>query len=309
MTATTEQVVSTMATLQKKQPVATSKLHKTTERLSCSSYYTCTTQAPTQRKLNTCSNGFQGFTTGGYTSNLNRRSCSQKKKSPPQSRWFLYSFNGQYYSRYQLTISYLMEIFELQTKNGSRCLCLWPLWFMGVIWDFFALKCHKMVLRFKIWEKSLEQSSSKLFYEFRHCSAMAVSAKDAAESEDICQEFPPGGYQREATSHHQQHRGLKDLGRLRWMTWVYGSILSGRPWCGEQLVYEVCIEWALIHFKSNPPLLNSRSNPASTIRIVICDGCPRIAGWCWFVLPSLQSIRSEEGASCNLYIDFSWLVL
>lgn len=117
MTAATEQVVSTMATpAEETTSVETPAPQATEAPVTVAVTTPATTQAPAQTPAPVQP---APVTTGGYTSNLSAEEAAAKEEiARRESGGFYTAQNGQYYGRYQLTISYLNG--DLSPENQER---------------------------------------------------------------------------------------------------------------------------------------------------------------------------------------------
>ena len=117
MTAATEQVVSTMATpAEETTSVATPAPQATEAPVTVAVTTPATTQAPAQTPAPVQP---APVTTGGYTSNLSAEEAAAKEEIARRESGGSYTAqNGQYYGRYQLTISYLNG--DLSPENQER---------------------------------------------------------------------------------------------------------------------------------------------------------------------------------------------
>ena len=117
MTAATEQVVSTMATpAEETTSVETPAPQATEAPVTVAVTTPATTQAPAQTPAPAQP---APVTTGGYTSSLSAEEAAAKEESARRESGGSYTAqNGQYYGRYQLTISYLNG--DLSPENQER---------------------------------------------------------------------------------------------------------------------------------------------------------------------------------------------
>lgn len=117
MTAATEQVVSTMATpAEETTSVETPAPQATEAPVTVAVTTPATTQAPAQTPAPVQP---APVTTGGYTSNLSAEEAAAKEEIARRESGGSYTAqNGQYYGRYQLTISYLNG--DLSPENQER---------------------------------------------------------------------------------------------------------------------------------------------------------------------------------------------
>lgn len=117
MTAATEQVVSTMATpAEETTSVETPAPQATEAPVTVAVTTPATTQAPAQTPAPAQP---APVTTGGYTSNLSAEEAAAKEEIARRESGGSYTAqNGQYYGRYQLTISYLNG--DLSPENQER---------------------------------------------------------------------------------------------------------------------------------------------------------------------------------------------
>lgn len=119
MTAATEQVVSTMATpAEETTSVATPAPQATEAPVTATVTTPATTQAPTPAQT-PAPVQTAPVTTGGYTSNLSAEEAAAKEEIARRESGGSYTAqNGQYYGRYQLTITYLNG--DLSPENQER---------------------------------------------------------------------------------------------------------------------------------------------------------------------------------------------
>lgn len=117
MTAATEQVVSTMATpAEETTSVETPAPQATEAPVTVAVTTPATTQAPAQTPAPAQP---APVTTGGYTSNLSAEEAAAKEEIARRESGGSYTAqNGQYYGRYQLTITYLNG--DLSPENQER---------------------------------------------------------------------------------------------------------------------------------------------------------------------------------------------
>ena len=117
MTAATEQVVSTMATpAEETTSVETPAPQATEAPVTVAVTTPATTQAPAQTPAPAQP---APVTTGGYTSNLSAEDAAAKEEIARRESGGSYTAqNGQYYGRYQLTITYLNG--DLSPENQER---------------------------------------------------------------------------------------------------------------------------------------------------------------------------------------------
>ncbi len=117
MTAATEQVVSTMATpAEETTSVETPAPQATEAPVTVAVTTPATTQAPAQTPAPVQP---APVTTGGYTSNLSAEEAAAKEEIARRESGGSYTAqNGQYYGRYQLTITYLNG--DLSPENQER---------------------------------------------------------------------------------------------------------------------------------------------------------------------------------------------
>ena len=117
MTAATEQVVSTMATpAEETTSVETPAPQATEAPVTVAVTTPATTQAPAQTPAPAQP---APVTTGGYTSNLSAEEAAAKEEIARRESGGSYTAqNGQYYGRYQLTITYLNG--DLSPENQDR---------------------------------------------------------------------------------------------------------------------------------------------------------------------------------------------
>lgn len=117
MTAATEQVVSTMATpAEETTSVETPAPQATEAPVTVAVTTPTTTQAPAQTPAPAQP---APVTTGGYTSNLSAEEAAAKEEIARRESGGSYTAqNGQYYGRYQLTITYLNG--DLSPENQER---------------------------------------------------------------------------------------------------------------------------------------------------------------------------------------------
>ena len=117
MTAATEQVVSTMATpAEETTSVETPAPQATEAPVTVAVTTPATTQAPAQTPAPAQP---APVTTSGYTSNLSAEEAAAKEEIARRESGGSYTAqNGQYYGRYQLTISYLNG--DLSPENQER---------------------------------------------------------------------------------------------------------------------------------------------------------------------------------------------
>ena len=119
MTAATEQVVSTMATpAEETTSVATPAPQATEAPVTATVTTPATTQAPTPAQTPAPVQPAP-VTTGGYTSNLSAEEAAAKEEIARRESGGSYTAqHGQYYGRYQLTITYLNG--DLSPENQER---------------------------------------------------------------------------------------------------------------------------------------------------------------------------------------------
>ena len=117
MTAATEQVVSTMATpAEETTSVETPAPQATEAPVTVAVTTPATTQAPAQTPAPAQP---APVTTGGYTANLSAEEAAAKEEIARRESGGSYTAqNGQYYGRYQLTITYLNG--DLSPENQER---------------------------------------------------------------------------------------------------------------------------------------------------------------------------------------------
>ena len=117
MTAATDQVVSTMATpAEETTSVETPAPQATEAPVTVAVTTPATTQAPAQTPAPAQP---APVTTGGYTSNLSAEEAAAKEEIARRESGGSYTAqNGQYYGRYQLTITYLNG--DLSPENQER---------------------------------------------------------------------------------------------------------------------------------------------------------------------------------------------
>ena len=118
MTAATEQVVSTMASpaAEETTSVETPAPQATEAPVTVAVTTPATTQAPAQTPAPAQP---APVTTGGYTSNLSAEEAAAKEEIARRESGGSYTAqNGQYYGRYQLTITYLNG--DLSPENQER---------------------------------------------------------------------------------------------------------------------------------------------------------------------------------------------
>ena len=117
MTAAAEQVVSTMATpAEETTSVETPAPQATEAPVTVAVTTPATTQAPAQTPAPAQP---APVTTGGYTSNLSAEEAAAKEEIARRESGGSYTAqNGQYYGRYQLTITYLNG--DLSPENQER---------------------------------------------------------------------------------------------------------------------------------------------------------------------------------------------
>ena len=117
MTAATEQVVSTMATpAEETTSVETPAPQATEAPVTVAVTTPATTQTPAQTPAPAQP---APVTTGGYTSNLSAEEAAAKEEIARRESGGSYTAqNGQYYGRYQLTITYLNG--DLSPENQER---------------------------------------------------------------------------------------------------------------------------------------------------------------------------------------------
>lgn len=143
MTAATEQVVSTMATpAEETTSVETPAPQATEAPVTVAVTTPATTQAPAQTPAPAQP---APVTTGGYTSNLSAEEAAAKEEIARRESGGSYTAqNGQYYGRYQLTITYLNG--DLSPENQER------------VADAYVYGCYGS------WVAALAHSNAKGWY-------------------------------------------------------------------------------------------------------------------------------------------------